>query len=83
MRIKIYTGLIRNVLKQAPSMTLIVCLILATGMNGMATQRQDTGEDREIARLLKIIRNEQLRTDDPDLVGAAIATLGELRANSN
>src|SRR5437016_8594867 len=80
MRIKVYTGPIRNVLKQAPLTTLIVCLVLAIGMNGRATQQQDTDEDREIARLLKIIRNEQLRTDDPDQVGAAIATLGELRA---
>ena len=80
MRIKIYTGLIRNVLVQAPLITLIVCLLLALGMNGRAIQQQDTDEDREIARLLKIIRNEQLRTDDPDKVGAAITTLGELRA---
>lgn len=80
MRIKLYTRLIRDVPKQAPPITLIVCLVLAIGMNGRAIQRQDTDEDREIARLLKIIRNEQLRIDDPDQVGAAIATLGELRA---
>lgn len=80
MRIKIYTGLIRNVLMQAPLTTLAVCIVLAIGMKGVATQEQDADTDHEIARLLKIIRNEQLRTDNPEKVGAAIATLGELRA---
>jgi len=80
MRIKSYRALTRNVLKQAPLTTLIVCLVLAIGLKGVATQEQDVDTDHEIARLLKIIRNEQLRTDDPEKVGAAITTLGELRA---
>jgi len=80
MRIKTCTGLIEKVLMQASLMTLAACITLAMGMKGTATQQQDPDTDREIARLLKIIRNEQLRTADPEKVGAAIATLGELRA---
>jgi hypothetical protein len=51
-------------------------------MKGMATQEQDPYTDQEIARLLKIIRNEQLRIEDPEKVGAAIAALGDLRATA-
>src|ERR1700730_9303666 len=82
MRIKIYTGPIRKVLTQAPLTILAVCIVLTIGMKGLATQEQDPYTDHEIARLLKIIRNEQLRIEDPEKVGAAIATLGELRATA-
>jgi hypothetical protein len=50
------------------------------GMKGVVAQGQDPYTDQEIARLLKIIRNEKLRIEDPEKVGAAIVTLGELRA---
>jgi hypothetical protein len=82
MRIKIYTGPIRNVPMKAPLTVLAVCIVLAIGMKGMATQAQDPYTDQEIARLLKIIRNEQLRIEDPEKVGAAITTLGELQATA-
>jgi hypothetical protein len=82
MIIKIYTGLVRNVLTPAPLTILAVCIVLAIGMKGLATQEQDPYTDQETARLLKIIRNEQLRIEDPEKVGAAIATLGELRAEA-
>jgi hypothetical protein len=82
MRIKIYTEPIRNVPMKAPLTILAVCIVLAIGMKGMATQEQDPYTDQEIARLLKIIRNQQLRIEDPEKVGAAIATLGELRATA-
>jgi hypothetical protein len=82
MIIKIYTGLVRNVLTPAPLTILAVCIVLGIGMKGLATQEQDPYTDQEIARLLKIIRNEQLRIEDPEKVGAAIATLGELRAEA-
>ncbi len=73
-------SLIRKSLVGACITTLIACIFLVVGMKGMSTRRQDTDEDREIARLMKIIRNERLRTEDPDKVAQAIATLGELRA---
>jgi hypothetical protein len=79
---KIHTGPIRKVLMKAPLTILAVCIILAIGLKGMATQEQDSYTDHEVARLLKIIRNEQLRIDDPEKVGAAIVTLGELRATA-
>ena len=82
MRTKIYTGTIRKVPMKAPLTILAVCIVLAIGMKGLATQDQDPYTDQEIARLLKIIRNEQLRIEDPEKVGAAIATLGELRATA-
>lgn len=55
---------------------------LMVGMTGSAMPQQDADANREIVRLLKIIRNEQLRIEDPEKVGAAIATLGELRATA-
>jgi len=67
---------------KAPLTILAVCIVLAIGMKGLATQEQDPYTDHEIARLLKIIRNEQSRIEDPEKVGAAIATLGELRAKA-
>jgi len=73
-------SLIRKSLVGACITTLIACIFLAVSMKGMSTRQQDTDEDREIARLMKIIRNERLRTEDPDKVAQAIATLGELRA---
>jgi hypothetical protein len=82
MRFNIYTGPIKNVPVKAPLTILAVCIVLVIGMKGMATQTQDPYTDQEIARLLKIIRNEQLRIEDPEKVGAAVATLGELRATA-
>lgn len=73
-------SLIRKSLVGACITTLIACIFLVVGMKGMSTRQQDTDEGREIARLMKIIRNERLRTEDPDKVAQAIATLGELRA---
>jgi len=80
MRIKLYTEPIRNVPMKAALTILALCIVLAMGMKGVVAQGQDPYTDQEIARLLKIIRNEKLRIEDPEKVGAAIVTLGELRA---
>ena len=61
-------------------MTVAVCGVLTIGTKCFATHQQDPVTGHEIVRLLEIVRNERLRIEDPDKVGAAIATLGELRA---
>src|SRR6266446_10592757 len=63
-------------------MALCAFVLLMVDMTGSAMPQQDAYVNREIIRLLKIIRNEQSRIEDPEKVGAAIATLGELRAKA-
>lgn len=61
---------------------LYVCITLVVVMKDSAMPQQNADADREIVRLLQIIRDGRLRTEDPDKVAQAIATLGELRATA-
>jgi hypothetical protein len=82
MRTRSRAELIRVVMMQVSLAGLYVCITLVVVMKDSAMSQQNADADREIVRLLQIIRDERLRTEDPDKVAQAIATLGELRATA-
>lgn len=80
MRIRSRAELIRILMMQVSLTGLCVCITLMVVMKGSATPQQNADTDGEIVRLLQIIRDERLRTENPDKVAQAIVALGELRA---
>jgi hypothetical protein len=70
----------RNVIIQLSLAALCASIIVIVNMKAAAMLQQDTDANREITRLLRIVQDERLRTEDPDKVAQAIAELGEMRA---
>jgi hypothetical protein len=71
---------IRKVIVQLSLAALCASITLIVNMKAAAVPQQDTGGNREIGRLLQIVRDERLRAEDSDKVAQAIAELGEMRA---
>lgn len=80
MKTRSRTALVRVVMMQVSLIGLCVCITLMVVMKGSAMPQQNT--DAEVVRLLQIVRDERLRTEDPDKVAQAIAALGQLRATA-
>ncbi len=67
---------------QAISLLTLAALVAASQIEGNWQTTQSESRDKEIAQFIAIIRDSQLRIEDPNKVVEAINKLGEMKAVS-